>query len=202
MEINLLYFIEAFVTLLIMVNPIGVIPTYLNLTSDLNRIERRLILKQAMIFATGIMIVTVFVGKTLLTGLGIDTFALQIAGGILFFKFGYDILNGKTNVPKDESPGLVPLGFPLIAGPGSITALIVMTSQYNNFELYAIVAIILVLALTFVIMYFAKAVVKLLGLNATMAVVKIMGLLIISRGIQLILSGLQSWVLEMSLNFI
>lgn len=202
MEINLLYFIEAFVTLLIMVNPIGVIPPYLNLTSDLNRIERRLILKQAMIFATGIMIVTVFVGKTLLTGLGIDTFALQIAGGILFFKFGYDILNGKTNVPKDESPGLVPLGFPLIAGPGSITALIVMTSQYNNFELYAIVAIILVLALTFVIMYFAKAVVKLLGLNATMAVVKIMGLLIISRGIQLILSGLQSWVLDMSLNFI
>lgn len=202
MEINLLFFIEAFVTLLIMVNPIGVIPPYLNLTSDLNRIERRLILKQAMIFAIGIMIVTVFVGKTLLTGLGIDTFALQIAGGILFFKFGYDILNGKTNVPKDESPGLVPLGFPLIAGPGSITALIVMTSQYNNFELYAIVAIILVLALTFVIMYFAKAVVKLLGLNATMAVVKIMGLLIISRGIQLILSGLQSWVLEMSLNFI
>ena len=202
MEINLLYFIEAFVTLLIMVNPIGVIPPYLNLTSDLNRIERRLILKQAMIFAIGIMIVTVFVGKTLLTGLSIDTFALQIAGGILFFKFGYDILNGKTNVPKDESPGLVPLGFPLIAGPGSITALIVMTSQYNNFELYAIVAIILVLALTFVIMYFAKAVVKLLGLNATMAVVKIMGLLIISRGIQLILSGLQSWVLEMSLNFI
>ena len=202
MEINLLYFIEAFVTLLIMVNPIGVIPPYLNLTSDLNRIERRLILKQAMIFAIGIMIVTVFVGKTLLTGLGIDTFALQIAGGILFFKFGYDILNGKTNVPKDESPGLVPLGFPLIAGPGSITALIVMTSQYNNFEVYAIVAIILVLALTFVIMYFAKAVVKLLGLNATMAVVKIMGLLIISRGIQLILSGLQSWVLEMSLNFI
>ena len=202
MEINLLYFIEAFVTLLIMVNPIGVIPPYLNLTSDLNRIERRLILKQAMIFAIGIMIVTVFVGKTLLTGLGIDTFALQIAGGILFFKFGYDILNGKTNVPKDESPGLVPLGFPLIAGPGSITALIVMTSQYNNFELYAIVAIILVLALTFVIMYFAKAVVKLLGLNATMAVVKIMGLLIISRGIQLILSGLQSWVLDMSLNFV
>ena len=202
MEINLLFFIEAFVTLLIMVNPIGVIPPYLNLTSDLNRIERRLILKQAMIFATGIMIVTVFVGKTLLTGLGIDTFALQIAGGILFFKFGYDILNGKTNVPKDESPGLVPLGFPLIAGPGSITALIVMTSQYNNFELYTIVAIILVLTLTFVIMYFAKAVVKLLGLNATMAVVKIMGLLIISRGIQLILSGLQSWVLEMSLNFI
>ncbi len=202
MEINLLYFIEAFVTLLIMVNPIGVIPPYLNLTSDLKRIERRLILKQAMIFATGIMIVTVFVGKTLLTSLGIDTFALQIAGGILFFKFGYDILNGKTNVPKDESPGLVPLGFPLIAGPGSITALIVMTSQYNNFELYAIVAIILVLALTFVIMYFAKAVVKLLGLNATMAVVKIMGLLIISRGIQLILSGLQSWVLDMSLNFV
>ena len=202
MEINLLYFIEAFVTLLIMVNPIGVIPPYLNLTSDLKRIERRLILKQAMIFATGIMIVTVFVGKTLLTGLGIDTFALQIAGGILFFKFGYDILNGKTNVPKDESPGLVPLGFPLIAGPGSITALIVMTSQYNNFELYAIVAITLVLSLTFVIMYFAKAVVKLLGLNATMAVVKIMGLLIISRGIQLILSGLQSWVLKISLNFV
>ena len=202
MEINLLYFIEAFVTLLIMVNPIGVIPPYLSLTSDLKRIERRLILKQAMIFATGIMIVTVFVGKTLLNGLSIDTFALQIAGGILFFKFGYDILNGKTNVPKDESPGLVPLGFPLIAGPGSITALIVMTSQYNNFEVYAIVAIILVLALTFVIMYFAKAVVKFLGLNATMAVVKIMGLLIISRGIQLILSGLQSWVLEMSLNFI
>ena len=202
MEINLLFFIEAFVTLLIMVNPIGVIPPYLNLTSDLNRIERRLILKQAMIFATGIMIVTVFIGKTLLTSLGIDTFALQIAGGILFFKFGYDILNGKTNVPKDESPGLVPLGFPLSAGPGSITALIVMTSQYNNFELYTIVAIILVLTLTFVIMYFAKAVVKLLGLNATMAVVKIMGLLIISRGIQLILSGLQSWVLERSLNFI
>ncbi len=167
----------------------------MNLTSDLNRIEK-IDLKQAMIFATGIMIVTVFVGKTLLTGLGIDTFALQIAGGILFFKFGYDILNGKTNVPKDESPGLVPLGFPLIAGPGSITALIVMTSQYNYFELYKLL-IILVLALTFVILQFCK-----IGLNATMAVVKIMGLLIISRGIQLILSGLQSWVLEMSLNFI
>ena len=196
---NWFIFLESFVTLLIMINPINVIPSFLSLTSELDKIQRHQILKQAMVFASAILITCVFVGRTILEALGISTFALQIAGGILFFKFGYEVMTGAIKVNSEESPGLVPLGFPIIAGPGSITAIILLSTKYNQVELPMTLAIIFVLLITFFFLYTAKSVVSLLGNDATTAIVKLMGLLVVTIGIQLILSGLQVWLLQTSL---
>ena len=197
---NWLLLVEPLITLLIMVNPINVIPSYLSITADLDRPARRQILKQAMVFATLILVSCVFLGRGLLAGLGISTFALQIAGGILFFKFGYEVMTGSLEAAHDQAPGLVPLGFPIIAGPGSITAIILLSTRRPHIELYLVIAILLVLALTFVLLYSAKSVVAILGDDATTAIVKLMGLLVITMGIQLILGGLQSWLLQSSLR--
>lgn len=196
---NWFLLVEILITLFVMINPLGVIPPYLSLTEQLDRAGRRQILKQAMIFAIVIMFVCVFIGQTILSALGIATFALQIAGGILFFKFGYEVMTGSLNPDSDQAPGLVPLGFPIIAGPGSITAIIVFSSQYQTIELYLLLAILIVLGITFGFLYFATSIVTMLGDDATMAIVKLMGLLIITIGIQLILSGLQAWLLSTNL---
>lgn len=177
----------------------GVIPPYLSLTHELDSNTRRHILKQAMLFASIIMVACVFIGRSLLAALGIATFALQIAGGILFFKFGYEVMTGSLETGSDQAPGLVPLGFPIIAGPGSITAIIVFSSQTQAVELYLLMAIIIVLGITFGFLYFAKSIVSVLGDDATMAIVKLMGLLIITIGIQLILTGLQAWLVSSNL---
>ncbi|MHA2028141.1 MAG: MarC family protein [Candidatus Kariarchaeaceae archaeon] len=202
MSVHHFQILEIFITLLIIVDPPGVIAPYLSLTQSLKMEQKKQILRQAIAFSTSVLVVSAFIGRLILEILGLSTFALQIAGGMLFFKFGYDVMNGKMEEKaENESPGLVPLGFPIIAGPGSITSVILISttiSWRNGIDpilVILILCIIIVLAVTYMVLHYAEPISIKLGPNATNAIVKIFGLLIITIGIQLILSGLQEWIL-------
>lgn len=192
-------FIESLFALFITINPISVISPYLSITSDYKEKERRKILNSSIKFATIVLITCLFIGGVILDIFGISTFSLKIAGGILFFKFGYDTING-VKIMKDDSqenPGLVPLGFPIIAGPGSITAVILLSTQLSfqvEFALSLISSILIIMGLTFIVLRQSTQIIRVLGDEATKAIVKIMGLLIITLGIQLILTGINDWI--------
>ncbi|MCE7735500.1 MAG: MarC family protein, partial [Candidatus Heimdallarchaeota archaeon] len=182
------------------INPISVISPYLSITSEYQEKERRKILNSSIKFATIALITCLFIGGMVLDIFGISTFSLKIAGGILFFKFGYDTINGQKLMKDDsqENPGLVPLGFPIIAGPGSITAIILLSTQLSfqiELAISLISSILIIMVLTFLVLRQSTQIIRVLGAEATKAIVKIMGLLIITLGIQLILTGINDWML-------
>ncbi|MHA2253745.1 MAG: MarC family protein [Candidatus Kariarchaeaceae archaeon] len=193
--------IEIFATLFITIDPPGVIGPYMSLTSRYDHQEKQTILRQAILFSFIVLISCIFIGKAILDVLGISLFALQIAGGILFFKFGYDTMNGTSHqVSEDDSPGFVPLGFPIIAGPGSITATIILSStliggsQAMFHGSMIVLAVFSCLLITYLMLRHSGVIIRSLGDKATKAIIKIIGLLIMSIGIQLILVGLQQWM--------
>ncbi len=197
--------LESLFALFITIDPIGVIGPYLSLTSEYDDDEKNKILFSAIKFATTVLIVCLFIGGFILDMFGISTFSLKIAGGILFFKFGYDILNGRKYSKDEEqgNPALVPLGFPIIAGPGSITAVILLSSQLSaqiEMSLVLITSIMVIMFLTFISLKHSVKIIKFLGDEATKAIIKITGLLIITIGVQLILSGISDWLLLNSLT--
>lgn len=205
MEITLINALEITVTLLIMIDPPGVIAPYLSLTGSLDQTEKQKVLSQAFVFSTIVLISSVFIGKAILDLLGISIYALQIAGGIIFFKFGYDVMTGKLEeLEENDAPGIVPLGFPVIAGPGSITAVVLLASEITNKQGYItpdllviIASIAVALSITYLTLRYADPITKKIGNNTTTAIVKVVGLLIISIGIQLVLGGLQSWIVHL-----
>lgn len=193
-------FVEGLFALFITINPISVISPYLSITSEYQETERRRILNSSIKFATIVLITCLFLGGVILDIFGIATFSLKIAGGILFFKFGYETINGRKIIEDDsqESPGLVPLGFPIIAGPGSITAIILLSSQLSyqpQPTILLICSILIIMMMTFIVLRQSVQIVGILGEEATKAIVKIMGLLIITLGIQLILTGINDWLI-------
>jgi multiple antibiotic resistance protein len=195
------FYTEIFVTLFITINPVGIIAPFLQLTSHNTRVESNIILRKAIIFAFIILSVILFTGKYLLSALGLQTYALQIAGGILFFHFGWQTIQGRNITISQDDPSFVPLGFPIIAGPGSITAIIIFTTLYENNStnsltsyVFILIIIIILLMLTYLLLRNALNIQKIIGVQATNALTKIMGLFIITLGIQLILSGIMIWI--------
>lgn len=192
--------LDIFVTLFVTINPIAVLATYLSMTSHLSRPQREMVMKQGIIFALSVLLVTVFLGNLLLDVLGLERYALQISGGLLFFKFGWDAMQSRILAEKgdDVTTGLVPLGFPVIAGPGSITAIILYSSlsspSPNTLYFSIIVSVILCIVITYFLLRYAETITEKLGKNATIAIVRITGLLIITLGIQLMLSGIAEWL--------
>ncbi len=187
-------------TLFVTINPIAVLATYLSLTSHLTRPQRDIVLKQGIFFALIILFASVFLGNLILKVLGLERYALQIAGGILFFKFGWDAMQSRALAESGDmvTTGLVPLGFPVIAGPGSITAIILFSSvsspAINDLYIAIVSSVIFCLGLTYFLLKYAESITTKLGKNATIAIVKITGLLIITLGIQLVLSGIADWL--------
>ena len=167
--------LESLFALFISINPIGVISPYLSLTSEYDAVERKRILHSAIKFATTVLIVCLFIGGLILDVFGISTFSLKIAGGILFFKFGYDTINGTklVNEENQDNPSFVPLGFPIIAGPGSITAIILLSSQLSShieLSIILIISIIAIMFLTFIVLKHSTRIIKFLGDEATKAI--------------------------------
>ncbi len=192
--------LDVFVTLLVTINPIAVLATYLSLTSHLGKGQKEVVLRQGILFALVVLLVSVFLGNLILKGLGLERYALQVAGGLLFFKFGWDAMQSRVLAEEgdDVTTGAVPLGFPVIAGPGSITAVILFSSvsspALNGLYIALVFSVFFCLGVTYLLLKHAEAITSRLGKNATVAMVKITGLLIITLGIQLVMSGIAEWL--------
>ncbi|MDD4086757.1 MAG: MarC family protein, partial [Bacteroidales bacterium] len=131
----LLLYMTSFLTLM---NPLGVMPVFLSMTSSLDRRGRRLTAIKSLITAFFTLVVFAFGGEMLFTFFGISVSGLKVVGGVLFFILGYDMLNARLSrikiTPEEvnkyvDDVSITPLGIPMIAGPGSITNAIILMDQ-------------------------------------------------------------------------
>jgi multiple antibiotic resistance protein len=200
MEIAL--FIAAFATILSIVDPIGIIPIFKGLTFQYSPEERKAIIKKSVIFALIILLVFAIFGYFIFEFFGITINAFKVAGGILVFKIGFDMLQGeiaKSKMTKEdedeayerEAIALFPLGVPLLAGPGAISAVMIYMSNLNDIsnQIFVITTIFIVMAVVYVSLVFADKIFSRIGRIGSMAVMRLMGLILAAFAVQIFAQG-------------
>ncbi len=185
--------LSVFIILLAILDPFMAAPPFLAMTRKMKEKERSAILKEGILIAGGIMLVTLFLGMKLLELFGISIESFQIAGGILMFLLGTQIVLGqeiikeKNEKDKKTTVALL-LGTPLLAGPASITTMILI-SQTNGL-IPSLIGLILALILTYIIMFVGNRIVKSIGTNTLEIMSRFMGLLLAAFGIEFIKRGI------------
>jgi len=186
----------AFSSLFSVINPISAAPVFVMLTAGRDTGERRRVAFKASLAALLTLALFAAAGGAIFAFFGITVPAFQIAGGVLFTAMSLRTLNeGREDVPADEEgrddPSIVPLGIPLIAGPGAISTVMVLIGQAQSgaSRVALAAALGLNLALTFLILLAAPTIVAAIGTTGQKIVAKIMGLITVVIGIQFVING-------------
>ena len=195
--------IKFIVAMVIMMNPLGSLSIYLDLTHKSPFVEQRRVAWQASIAILVIMLLSVWTGRELLNVLGITIPAFRFAGGIILLLMGLSMLQSKESpvshtreddvaAKERQSIAVVPLALPVIIGPGAISTLIIAAGDYPQFfnmvwmsVICAILAVIMGLML-----YFASPIAKIVGASVIKVVTRIMGMIIMAIAVGMLAEGL------------
>ena len=199
------FFIFCLTTLFTLINPIGISPILIIMTERFPQTEKINIAKKGSLTAFITLILFSLLGSVIFNFFGITIEAFQIMGGILFFRNGLRMLDSKigrsrtTPAEQEESEesddiAISPIGIPLIAGPGAITAAMLLSSQtpqiYSYFTL--IFSIFFVLSLVYLILRNGDVILKLLGTTGIRIIQRLMGLILMVIAVQFIINGVIS----------
>lgn len=192
-------FAQVFVTLLVIMDPVGNVPIFLALTrSDGDHARRRAAL-QATVAAAAIILTFAAFGQQILGLLGISLQALQVSGGLLLVLVALELLQGGTGAGAAAEEGmnvaLVPLGTPLLAGPGAIAATMVYMRDAGSASEVAVVvgALVTVLAVVYVVLRLAARISDVLTTNGILLLSRVVGLLVAAIAVELVATGIQEW---------
>jgi len=196
----------AFTSLLAIVNPLSAVPLYVTATADQTDTQRAATLRLAV--ATGViaLVISGLAGTFILRFFGITTYAFRIAGGLIFLSIGTDMLNARRTGSKitaseeqeaeqKQDVGIIPLGIPTLAGPGSITTVITLTAQSGDskWELAGLYgAIVAVMLVSWGLLAVAPFIVKRVGRTGMNVMTRLMGLLVMVVGVQFIIEGVRT----------
>jgi MarC family membrane protein len=197
--VDLKLFGEAFVTLLVIIDPPGMLPIFVGLTASLPARERHKAAWEAVALAGGVIVVFAVGGEQILRYLGIDLPALQAAGGLLLLLVALELLTGRTDDPSRQvtsNVALVPLGTPLLAGPGAIVATMLFVRRTHGLGGYASIAlaIALVLLMVWLALRFCTLLTRVLRPSGIEVLTRIAGLLLAAIAVQLIVDAVGAFV--------
>ena len=196
------YALLCFTTLLTLVNPLGIAPVFLALTERFGTAQRRSIAKKGAGTAALILIVFALIGSAIFSFYAITLNAFQIMGGILFFRSGLRMLEAivsrTRSTPAEKEEGLdhddiavSPVGIPIIAGPGAITAAMMLSAQAESYIHYGILlaAILITLIITYLVFHGADRLAVRLGATGMRIIQRIMGIILMVIAVQFIING-------------
>ena len=187
------FFTEVFVTLLVIIDPPGTVPVFLGLTRGRSARARHRLAWQAALVAFGVIVAFALFGQTILHYLGVGLPALEGAGGLLLLLVSLELLTGKASEPTSEerartNVAFVPLGTPLLAGPGAIVATMLYVRQVHNTGNF--VALALAIAAVFIVIWlamrFSTVIQRVLTDNGVELLTRIGGLLLSAIAVQLV----------------
>ena len=207
MDQELLRFsLAAVITLLVVVDPPGVVPIYVALTKDERPGDRRAILIRAVLIALGVALFFLVAGRALLSYLGVTVHAFSISGGILLFVAAMPMLFGQRGglqAPEPKEKGSVgqdisvfPLAMPLLSGPGTIATILLLTSQAGDDmrKLVAIgVATAVVFLVSFIALYLGARLIRLVGEGGVHIATRVMGIVLAALAVQYVLNGITGY---------
>jgi multiple antibiotic resistance protein len=190
---------EVFVTLFVIMDPPGTIPLFLALTGGVSPRQRKRAAWQAVAVAFLVIVSFALFGRQLLTYLNISLPALQCAGGLLLLLVALELLTGKHEVPsetQDVNVALVPLGTPLLAGPGAIVATMVFVEQVDDWPTFAAVAlgVVGVHVMLWAFMRYSVVILRVIRESGVTLVTRISGLLLSAIAVQLVADAVRAFI--------
>lgn len=199
-------FISAFITLFVVIDPLGCAPIYASLTTGASMAQRRAMAVRAVGIATAILLLFALWGKQLLGVLGIDLASFRIAGGIMLFIIAMDMVFEKRTqrredraqkvavTPEVEDVSVFPMAMPMIAGPGSIASVMLLMSHADGISQRMVVigAVLLTLAIMLGSLLAAGPIMALLGNKIEAVITRLLGVLLSALAAQFVIDGLNA----------
>ncbi len=185
--------IRSTVALFVIIDPIGIVPVFMSLTQKMQRTERASVTKTAIVTAAGLLFAFAVAGAQIMSIFGITLASFMVAGGILLFIVAIELLThgewrfGAAGGQGDS--GVVPIAFPLLAGPGAITAVII-SFQTAGLAVTAL-SIVIVIGITYVILRYVDRIYSVLGRRGSMIVTRVFVVLIAAIAVQFIVDGVR-----------
>ena len=185
--------VTSVIALFVVIDPIGNIPLFIALTRKLDKEEHKAVSKTAILTAGILLLIFGVAGSQILQIFGITIFSFMIAGGTLLFIIAMELLTyGEWRFIGNvkEEADVVPLAFPLLAGPGAITAVII-SYQTSGFVI-TVLSIIIVIAITYLILRMVNPIYKILGNRGSMIVSRVFAVIIAAIAVQYIVEGVRN----------
>lgn len=198
----------AFTSLFTLINPLGTMPVFMAMTSELSVEERNRTARKASVVAFFTIIAFALTGQLLFNFFGISVNSFRVVGGVIFFIMGMDMLQARLSQVKIRDNevksyvsdiSITPMAIPMICGPGAITSVIVLMEDANTLpkKLVLFVAVFLIILLTYIILYSSSRLIKLLGQTGINVMMRIMGLIVMVIAVEFFFSGLKPIILDM-----
>ncbi len=197
--------LNAFVTLVVVVDPVSLVPIFGALTQKETEAERRRIAFRGVAIAAAVLVVFTFIGNPLLSVLGISLSAFRVAGGVLLFLLAIDMVlvrdsglrsttvREQAEAAQRQDISVFPLAIPLIGGPGAITTMLLLNGRSSDIwvtlALLGVLMIVLLLALLSLLL--TGRLMKLIGVTGSGVVSRVLGVLLAALAVQFIVDGLQ-----------
>jgi multiple antibiotic resistance protein len=190
---------EVFVTLFVIMDPVGTIPIFLSLTHGRSSQTMKRAAWQAVTVSFSVIVVFAFFGRQILDYLHISLPALQCAGGLLLLLVALELLTGKEQTPTagaEVNVALVPLGTPLLAGPGAIVATMVFSQRVHHVAQFVAVGlgVVLVHLTIWLAMRFSVPILRLIREGGVVLVSRIAGLLLSAIAVQLVADAVRAFI--------
>jgi multiple antibiotic resistance protein len=194
--------IKSTIALFVVIDPVGSVPLFIALTGMMEKNERKAVSKIAIITAAALLIVFAVAGTQILAIFGITIFSFMVAGGILLFivsielmthgvwRFGgegREVVREGVSSPALGESGVVPLAFPLLAGPGAITSVII--SFQTAGLIVTILSIVIVISTTYIVLLLVNPIYRLLGRRGSMIITRVFAVFIAAIAVQYIVQG-------------
>jgi len=200
--------ISALLTLFVVVDPVGLTPTFLAVTHGLPRAARRSVALRASLIAGAILIGAALIGDWLFRTLGISLAAFRIAGGLLLFAIAFEMLFGVRMRREGQvaeqaveehvrNIAAFPLAIPLLAGPGAITATVLLAGRADGNPLLVgllIAVVVVVSAACYVAFIFAGRISRLLGMTGNIVLSRLLGVVLAALAVQFVVDGIRAIV--------
>jgi multiple antibiotic resistance protein len=191
-------FIHALVSVFVIVNPFGNVPVFISLTQKLTPVERKNAIVKSVVIATAILLVFALIGKILLDALSVTLDSLRIAGGLLLLAIAFDMLLGRSPASKidedeeRESIAVTPMATPLLAGPGTMTTVMVYMNEAGQPAAKGaiIVAILLAMGATFLVLINCERVYNVIRKDGARVLTRIMGIVLATIAVEMMVDGL------------
>lgn len=193
-------FLAALAAIFVVLDPIGNVPVFHALNSKYPEKEKRKNIRTAIFIATLILVLFLFLGQSILNFFGVTIYGFKIAGGVILFIIGLKIvLGGDSNKEAGYSDiAIVPMATPLIAGPGTITTVMILTGTYGYF--IPLAALIANLFVAFLMLMYADKIIKLIGKQGSEVMSKILGMILVAISVHMVISGLGGFLSPGILN--
>jgi multiple antibiotic resistance protein len=199
-------FLSAFITLFVVIDPPGCAPIYAGLTADASPAQARSMAARAGVIACVILVIFALFGAQLLAAMHIELDSFRIAGGIMLFLIALDMVldrnterrgeraeKVKASRPVVKDVAVFPMAMPMLAGPGSIASIMLLTARAHGATEMGVIlaALVTVMALAFAAMVAARPIIRLLGAQIEAVVTRLLGVLLAALAAQFVIDGIK-----------